>query len=58
MSQRVNFTITIEDQLKKKLAAYSEATGVPQGVVLQRLADGFLDGRIKTNDLPQIPRKP
>lgn len=52
---RTNFTMTVDPDLKKKLVNYSEKTGVPQGVVFQRLADEFFAGRIKTNALPALP---
>ena len=54
MSTRVNFTMTMPEDLKKKLEKFSDTSGVPMGVVLQRLCEEFLAGRVKTNALPAV----
>lgn len=54
MSSSANFTMTLDADLKKKLVAYCEKTGVTQSVVFKRLADEFLAGHLKTNALPAL----
>lgn len=51
---RVNFTMTMPEDLKKKLEKYSDQTGVPIGEVIRRLSEEFLAGRVKTNALQPV----